>query len=90
MRNNVIDKILQILAVLLIGSIVVSCSTTRRLGAGEVRYTGVGEFDVVPMDSGNNEKLSVGLMDNLRKAANCDANDYVRAPFIKIPLCLWV
>lgn len=90
MRSKVLDKILRISAVILIGTMVVSCSTTRRLGAGEIRYTGVGEFDVAPMDSANNEKLPVGLMENLRKAVNCDANDYVIAPFIKIPLGLWV
>ncbi|MDE6399806.1 MAG: BamA/TamA family outer membrane protein [Muribaculaceae bacterium] len=64
-----------------------ACSTTRRLGQGETRYTGVGDFDIIRSD---NEKLPVGLVDNLKEASNCDANDYIFAPFIKIPLGLWV
>lgn len=71
----------------IIGILVSACSTTRRLGQGEIRYTGVGDFNVVRTD---NEKLSPGLIENLREASDCDANDYVIAPFIKIPLGLWV
>ena len=65
----------------------VSCSTTRRLGAGETRYTGVGKFNV---ETPGDEKAPIALVDGLKEAANCDANDYVVAPFIKIPLGLWV
>ena len=63
------------------------CSTTRRLAPGETRYTGVGKFDV---HTAGGEKVPTALLDNLKEASNCDANDYIIAPFIKIPLGLWV
>ena len=67
--------------------LVASCSTTRRLGPDEVRYTGMGKFNIVAPD-GN--KLPPELDAELRKTGECDANNYVIAPFIKIPLGLWV
>ncbi len=85
-RNNIRANVLMATAAI-IGILVSACSTTRRLGQGEIRYTGVGDFNVVRTD---NEKLSPGLIENLREASDCDANDYVIAPFIKIPLGLWV
>lgn len=81
-RFDVMCGLVAVLAVM-----VCACSTTRRLGQGETRYTGVGDFDIIRSD---NEKLPVGLVDNLKEASNCDANDYIFAPFIKIPLGLWV
>lgn len=72
---------------LIFGILMSSCSTTRRLGDGEIRYVGVGKFDIKPMDD---EKIPVALVDNLKEATNCDANDYIIAPFIKIPVGLWV
>lgn len=71
----------------LLAVVISACSTTRRLGQGEIRYTGVGDFKVVRT---GDEKLSPMLVENLREASDCDANDYVIAPFIKIPLGLWV
>lgn len=85
-RNNIHAKVLMAAAAI-VGILISACSTTRRLGQGEIRYTGVGDFNVVRTD---NEKLSPGLIENLREASDCDANDYVIAPFIKIPLGLWV
>lgn len=86
MKNNILKSYLPVLVLLAVG-LLASCSTTRRLAEGETRYTGVGKFDVVPTD---NEKVPVDLMANLREAVNCDANDYIIAPFIKIPVGLWV
>lgn len=63
-----------------------SCSTTRRLAPGEVRYTGIGKFQVNHQPG---EPLPLDLLENLRQAANCNANDYFIAPFIKIPVGLW-
>lgn len=87
MKSNNIRANAVLATVVLVGILISACSTTRRLGQGEIRYTGVGDFDVVRTD---NEKLSPGLIENLREASDCDANDYVIAPFIKIPLGLWV
>lgn len=66
---------------------VISCSTTKRLEPGETRYTGVGKFDIIPTDG---HKLPGELVSELHKTADCDANNYIIAPFIKIPLGLWV
>ncbi|MCH5227135.1 MAG: BamA/TamA family outer membrane protein [Muribaculaceae bacterium] len=67
--------------------VIVSCSTTKRLGPDETRYTGMGKFDVITAD---NTKLPSALESELRKTGETDANDYILAPFIKIPLGLWV
>ncbi|MCH5229370.1 MAG: BamA/TamA family outer membrane protein [Muribaculaceae bacterium] len=66
---------------------IVSCSTTKRLEPGETRYTGLGTFDVLTAD---HEKLPGALESELKKTGTADANDYIIAPFIKIPLGLWV
>ena len=63
-----------------------ACSTTRLLGPDEVRYNGIGKFDV---RTANHEKLSPGLLENLNEAAYCNANNYIFAPFITIPVGLW-
>lgn len=86
MRNRV--KIKSFLAVAtVITLLVTSCSTTRRLADDETRYTGMGKFDIVTSD---NEKLPSELESELKKTGQTDANDYIIAPFIKIPLGLWV
>ncbi|MCH5240382.1 MAG: BamA/TamA family outer membrane protein [Muribaculaceae bacterium] len=66
---------------------IASCSTTRRLGPDEVRYTGMGKFEVITPEG---VKLPSDLDAELRKTGETDANDYLFAPFIKIPLGLWV
>ncbi len=65
---------------------VTSCSTTRRLGPDEVRYTGIGKFDI---NHPEGEVVPLPLIENLREAATCNANNYIFAPFIKIPVGLW-
>ena len=74
-----------LLAILLIW--IASCSTTKRLGPDETRYTGMGKFDVITTD---NEKLPPALVSELKKTGETDANNYILLPFIKIPLGLWV
>ena len=66
---------------------IVSCSTTSRLAPDEVRYTGMGKFTV---EAPEGVKLPSALESELRKTGETDANDYLFAPFIKIPLGLWV
>lgn len=77
----------RVVAILAACVLLAGCSTTRRLAPGETRYTGVGKFDV---HTAGGEKVPTALLDNLKEASNCDANDYIIAPFIKIPLGLWV
>ena len=66
---------------------IASCSTTKRLTPDETRYTGMGKFDVLAPEG---VKLPSALDAELRKTGETDANDYILAPFIKIPLGLWV
>lgn len=67
--------------------LVASCSTTSRLAPDETRYTGMGKFDVIAPEG---VKLPSALEAELKKTGETDANDYILAPFIKIPLGLWV
>ena len=66
---------------------VASCSTTSKLGPDETRYTGMGKFEVLAPEG---VKLPGALESELKKTGETDANDYILAPFIKIPLGLWV
>lgn len=66
---------------------IASCSTTSRLAPDETRYTGMGKFDVIAPDG---VKLPSALDAELKKTGETSANDYILAPFIKIPLGLWV
>lgn len=81
-RINIVGSALLMLAVL-----VSACSTTRRLGQGETRYTGVGKFEVNTADG---KSLPSGLMEELDEASYCDPNNYVFVKFLKIPVGLWV
>lgn len=67
--------------------IMVACSTTKKIEPGETRYTGMGKFEVITADD---HKLPSALDAELRKTGETDANNYIIAPFIKIPLGLWV
>lgn len=67
------------------------CSTTKRLGEGEVLYTGVKKMSIVPTDG---EKLPDGLVGELKSTINVKPNNpmpflspYYRTPF---PIGLWV
>ena len=66
---------------------IASCSTTKRLEPDETRYTGMGKFEVIMADD---KKLPSALEGELKKTGETDANNYIFAPFIKIPLGLWV
>lgn len=79
--------IFRAIAAVLAAATVCACSTTRRVPKGETRYTGIGKFQVEAVEG---EKLPAGMMEQLRQTADCDPNDYLFAPFIKIPLGLWV
>lgn len=67
---------------------IASCSTTSRIAPDETRYTGMGKFDIIMAD--DKSKLPGALEGELRKTGETNANDYIFAPFIKIPLGLWV
>lgn len=87
MKNRIrINSAFAILMVVLMGWMV-SCSTTKKLGPDETRYTGLGKFDVIAPEG---VKLPGALEGELKKTGETDAHDYLFAPFIKIPLGLWV
>lgn len=73
------------LAVMVSG--IISCSTTKKLEERETRYTGMGKFDMI-LPPGH--KLPPALESELKNTGATDANNYIIAPFIKIPLGLWV
>ena len=75
------------LPIALVAIIVASCSTTRRLEPDETLYTGMGKFEIISADK---KKIPSALDAELRKTGETDANNYIIAPFIKIPLGLWV
>ena len=74
------------LTLLLVAMLLGSCSTTRRIPDGEVRYSGIGKFTV---NHPEGVTLSPLLAESLRDAATCNPNDYLFAPFLKIPVGLW-
>ena len=67
------------------------CSTTKRLGEGQVLYTGVKKVNIYATD---NEELPGALVSDLKSTINVKPNNpmpfmspYVRTPF---PIGLWV
>ena len=69
----------------------VSCSTTKRLGEGEVLYTGVNHINISTTEG---EKLNSDLVSEIKGAVDVAPNNpmpfmspYVRTPF---PIGLWV
>lgn len=84
-------RYLHILSALLVAILAAGCSTTSRLGEGEVLYTGVKKFTINPTDG---EKLPDGLVSDLKSTIDVKPNNpmpfmspYVRTPF---PIGLWV
>lgn len=87
MKHNINVAIIAVLLTLLWAG----CSTTKRLGEGEVLYTGVKKMTIIPTD---HEKLPDGLVGDLKSTINVKPNNpmpfmspYVRTPF---PIGLWV
>jgi hypothetical protein len=72
-------------------SVLVACSTTKRLSPGETLYTGVNNFKINPTDNG---RLPEDMVSQLKEAVNVAPNNpmpfmspYMRTPF---PIGLWV
>lgn len=81
-----IRRILYILTAVLV---LASCSTTSKLGEGEVLYTGVKKLKIVSADT---VKVPSGISNNIGAIIDVPANNslyspYVRSPF---PLGLWL
>ena len=85
------NSIFSLIALSLLVLLLAGCSTTKRLGEGQVLYTGVKKVNIYPTD---NEELPSGLVSELKSAIDVKPNNpmpfmspYVRTPF---PIGLWV
>ena len=79
-----------VLAALLLAASLGGCSTTSRIGDGEILYTGVKKIDITPVEG---EKVPSGLSSQITEAVKVKPNNSLlgsagyRYPF---PLGLWV
>lgn len=91
-QSNSIKISLRSVAAMLIVSLLLTtgaCSTTRRLGPEEVRYTGVKKVEVV---SEPDEKIPAGVTSMLKRSVDVPANNTINmfGFGLPIPLGLWV
>lgn len=83
------DKISQVCATVVVAAgLLCSCSTTRRIPADEILYTGIKKIEVAKIDS---MRISDGITSQIKEAVNVAPNNYIkmlnwRYPF---PLGLW-
>lgn len=73
---------------LIMSMLITGCSTTRRLGADEVLYTGVKKIDI-RTDEG--QKAAPGLAAAVKSAVNVAPNNSLISPYIRypFPIGLW-
>ena len=79
----------KILYALISGTILVSCSTTSRLGEGEVLYTGVKKMKIEPEEG---VEVPGSVTSQVRSTLSVPANNSLYAPYIRspFPIGLWV
>lgn len=84
-----IRLIARLIAAVVVAGTVASCSTTRRLGADDVLYTGVNKIDIVTYDK---QKIAPGLQADVKNAVNVAPNNSLISPYLRypFPLGLWV
>ncbi len=84
-----IRLIARLIAAVVVAGTVASCSTTRRLGADDVLYTGVKKIDIVTYDK---QKIAPGLQADVKNAVNVAPNNSLISPYLRypFPLGLWV
>lgn len=75
--------------VALIVSVFSSCSTTKRLGEGEILYTGVRKVDVKAPEG---VEVPSGVVSQIKDAVNVAPNNSLISPWLRypFPLGLWV
>ena len=66
-----------------------ACSTTKRLGADDILYTGVKKINIIPQGQ---EKPAPGIASDVKDAVNVKPNNSLISPYIRypFPLGLWV
>lgn len=79
---------LTLLLLVIMGS--VSCSTTRRLGAEDILYTGVKKIDI--QTPSKDQKPAGDLSSDILAAVNVKPNNCLYSPYLRypFPLGLWV
>lgn len=67
----------------------VSCSTTKRLGADDTLYTGVKKIDIVSYEK---DKIPAELETRLKESVNVAPNNPLFSPYVRhpFPVGLWV
>lgn len=86
-RHNIA---LETLALLLLLAIATSCSTTKRIGEGEILYTGVKKIKI--QSPPDHIPLADGVASDVKDAVNVAPNNSLYSPYIRwpFPLGLWV
>lgn len=89
MKQQIKNKFILFLALTAATLIAVSCSTTRRLGADDVLYTGVKKIEIKTPDG---VKAAPGLAGDIKDAVNVAPNNCLISPYLRypFPLGLWV
>ncbi len=75
---------------LIVSACISSCSTTKRLGADDILYTGVKKIDI--STPSKEQKLAPGLAADVKAAVNVKPNNSLYSPYIRwpFPVGLWV
>lgn len=81
--------LVRLLVAIVLPAIVASCSTTRRLGADDVLYTGVKKVEI---KSPEGQKVPYGVADVVKEAVNVKPNNCLISPSVRwpLPIGLWV
>lgn len=82
---------LRVLCLAVLAAILAACSTTRRLPAGEILYTGVKK---IAIETPKNDSIpkAPGLAGDVKDAVNVAPNNSLISPYLRypFPLGLWV
>ena len=92
MKSRILSHILTGAALaLVIAAVAAGCSTTRRLPADEILYTGVKKI-AIDYPSTDTLGAAPGLADDVKEAVNVAPNNSLISPYIRypFPIGLWV
>ncbi len=86
---NTLRHILNLALTAAIAVAAASCSTTKRLGADDVLYTGVKKIDITTYDK---QRIAPGVQSDVKSAVNVAPNNSLISPYLRypFPLGLWV
>ena len=82
-------RMVRYMIALCVAFVAVACSTTSRLGEGEVLYTGVKKLRVNVPDT---VEVPGGVSDNIKSTINVKPNNSLYSPYVRhpFPLGLWL